>query len=493
VGNDGRVVSRVSASRRVVAAAVVVGIAGVLFGVLYRRFGTGPWQPTVGVVAPPGRAALLAGVGVWLLWGDPDDGDALRVAMATAVGTAAFGAFALGVALDLLPPATGEARATLVALNFASAGGAVGVLVGLFAARQASTIRQLRRRESDLRRSRDEYRQLFDGVGDAVLVHDSDGVILAANAAATERFGVDEAAFVGRRVTDIETRSATDGGGSERAARRSAAGGVVYETEHAVGGETVPVEVSARRIRYRDTPAMLAVARDISERLESERELQRTRDQLQALNRVVRHDIRNDIQVILTLAEILEDSVDDEGREHLRTIIDSSEYIVEFTKSAGDIARTVSEVSEPPLRAVSLPETLRAEVDRRSKTFGHADIEIEGEVPDVEVAATDLLSSVFRNLLNNAVRHHDGAEPTVRVSADADGDGVVVRVADDGPGVPDGRKAEIFGKGEKGLESAGTGLGLYLVQSLVDRYGGEVWVEDNDPRGAVFCVELRVA
>jgi len=68
-----------------------------------------------------------------------------------------------------------------------------------------------------------------------------------------------------------------------------------------------------------------------------------------------------------------------------------------------------------------------------------------------------------------------------------------IRIADNGPGVPDSQKEEIFGKGNNGLESEGTGVGLYLVDSLMDSYDGSVWVEDNDPDGAVFVVQFEVA
>jgi len=101
-----------------------------------------------------------------------------------------------------------------------------------------------------------------------------------------------------------------------------------------------------------------------------------------------------------------------------------------------------------------------------------------------------MLHSIFRNLLTNAVQHNDREVPTVTVSASERDETVVVRVADDGPGVSDEQKDEIFAKGTKGGESAGTGLGLYLVETLVDTYGGSVHVEDNEPRGAVFVVEL---
>jgi signal transduction histidine kinase len=150
--------------------------------------------------------------------------------------------------------------------------------------------------------------------------------------------------------------------------------------------------------------------------------------------------------------------------------------------------------TELPLEPVSLSETISVEVDRRREAFPDTTLTVD-DVPDVTVRANDLLASVFRNLLNNAVQHSDRDDPTVTVSADLlRGDHRVrVRVADDGPGIPPEREKEVFGKGEKGLDSTGTGLGLYLVESLVDQYGGEVWIESNDPRGTVVVVELQVA
>jgi signal transduction histidine kinase len=63
------------------------------------------------------------------------------------------------------------------------------------------------------------------------------------------------------------------------------------------------------------------------------------------------------------------------------------------------------------------------------------------------------------------------------------------RIADNGPGVPDEQKERIFEEGEKGIDSEDTGLGLHLVRTLVDRYGGDVRVEDNEPEGSVFVAE----
>ena len=72
-------------------------------------------------------------------------------------------------------------------------------------------------------------------------------------------------------------------------------------------------------------------------------------------------------------------------------------------------------------------------------------------------------------------------------------DSVLVQIADNGPGIPDTEKETIFGKGETGLDSSGTGLGLYLVKTLVESYGGVIEIDDNEPVGAVFSVTVPKA
>ncbi|MFW6434792.1 MAG: sensor histidine kinase [Halovenus sp.] len=99
----------------------------------------------------------------------------------------------------------------------------------------------------------------------------------------------------------------------------------------------------------------------------------------------------------------------------------------------------------------------------------------------------------FRNLLNNAVQHNDSDQPEVRLSVQVDEESARVVIADNGPGIPDDQRAEIFGKGEQGADSSGPGIGLYLVHTIVNQYGGDVWVEDSHLGGAAFVVELPLA
>jgi signal transduction histidine kinase len=213
------------------------------------------------------------------------------------------------------------------------------------------------------------------------------------------------------------------------------------------------------------------------------------------LNRVVRHDIQNDMNVVQGHAQLIEAELEPDQRELVEPVLHNTAHAIELTETVRDLIDAATGEDDLVLDPVDLGQLLRQEVEKARTTHDQGSFELL--IPDDEeqltVLATPMLSSVFNNLLGNAVRHNDREHPHVRVSVSTGPETITVRVADDGPGVPEEQREEIFGKGEMGLESSGSGIGLYLVDTLVDQYGGTVSVEDNDPRGAVFVVELERA
>ncbi len=214
------------------------------------------------------------------------------------------------------------------------------------------------------------------------------------------------------------------------------------------------------------------------------------REQLALLTQILRHDIRNDVTVVLGWGRLLEEHVDSDGREILQKVLTTGKHIVELTEIARDYVKALGDEHQVEVTPLSLNEVLENEVALRRESFPNATFAAPCRLPEIEVLANEMLASVFRNLLNNAVQHNDADEPIVCVTVEVEAETVLVRIADNGPGIPDERKESVFGRDEKGLESTGAGIGLYLVRMLVTQYGGSVWVENADAGGAEFNVRL---
>jgi len=230
------------------------------------------------------------------------------------------------------------------------------------------------------------------------------------------------------------------------------------------------------------------------DRIQRQHHVETQRDDLELLNQMVRHDIRNDLQVLLSRLDLLTDHVDETGEAFLETAHRSTENAVELTQAARDMSEVMLEERER--KPMALRAVVEQQIDALRSAEPEADIRLDEPVPAVSVIADEMLDSVLRNLLKNAIQHNDAATPVVELSVAEQADTVQLRVADNGPGVSADQREAIFGKGEKGLDSGGTGIGLYLVHTLVTSYGGEVWVEDGeevatDLGGAVFVVELE--
>jgi PAS domain S-box-containing protein len=325
----------------------------------------------------------------------------------------------------------------------------------------------------------------IENMSEGYLLVNTNGRIIDANQSARSLLDV-AAPLAGMQVSELfDTR--------DEQMLREAENTPPFEVQLGTNTETRTLEISASNFtsEIEQTLGTLFVIRDITTRKKAQQQLQEQRDNLDILNQVLRHDIRNDLQLVTGYGDVLTDHVDEDGAEHLDTLRESANHAVELTKTARDMADVMlSREDAQQQNRVNLRNTLKRELDKVESEYPDADVVVEGSLPAVQIQANRMLNSVFQNLLSNAIQHNDKATPELSVSATACDERATVRIADNGPGVPDGQKKEIFGKGEKGLDSSGTGLGLYLVQHLVTHYGGEVWVEDNDPEGAVFVVEL---
>ena len=367
-------------------------------------------------------------------------------------------------------------------------------MVGADASVADEDMQRLFQREIETRRQTEKrLATVLDRVPHPVFYRDTDGIYLGCNTAFEAFCGEPREEIIGSRTEELRSE--------QHAAVCEQHDDEVLETgEKQVIETTITLDGGKRHLRTHKAPlsvdrtgieGVLGSIEDVTEQRRQEQRLREQAENLEILNGVTRHDIRNDLQVVLGMAEVLRDYVDDNGVEYLDTMVSRGQHAVDITRQARDLTETMLD-SEVTTDRIPLKSTLETQIDEIRSSYGQAIVTVDGEVPNVAVTADGMLSSVFRNILANGIQHNDSSVPRIRVWVQTTDDRVAVHIADNGPGVPDERKEEIFGRGEKGLESSGTGLGLYLVDTVVDRYGGDVWVNDGDD-GAEFVIRLQQA
>jgi PAS domain S-box-containing protein len=251
--------------------------------------------------------------------------------------------------------------------------------------------------------------------------------------------------------------------------------------------------------------ATIAQGQDITARKQAEKELQEAKAQAELYLDLMGHDISNLHQIMMMQLELASDilEIEEKLEGEDRELIDSSLRTLEKASRLINNVRKLQkyrsgEYSQEPMNlAVMLKDVLKDYENLPGK-----DVTIKFN-PDGKsmVRASPLLKDVFSNLVDNAVKHSSGQLVLgIDISKVGLNGGSYYRVTieDNGNGIPDDRKEEVFHRFKRGQTKArGTGLGLYIVKTLVEGFGGYVEVQNrvlNDyTQGTRFLVYLPVA
>jgi signal transduction histidine kinase len=382
--------------------------------------------------------------------------------------------------------------------------------------------------------SRAAERTAIDDLADPIVALALDGRVVRLNPAAEALLGVDAEAARDRPL-DAFLDLPVDVGGGDGASGDADDGGDRDETGVDAGGARETVEVESRDGAGRRTYAVstspltdpsgtrvgyTVVFSDVTER-------ERRRQQLEVLNRVLRHNLRNDAGVVHGYGELLADRLED---PELARMADAIERRAGALAALGEKAGTVEALlSDGEADAVAVDELVEnAVADARDREPGASvelDVERDAEAADGGTARSwitrvraDALRAVVDNTVENALTHHDGegverddGGPWVRVTleredrgeggsgadgaGDAGTDGQPARfrltVADDGPGIPNHEIQTVESGRETALEH-GSGLGLWVVAWGAAAVGADIDYAEREPRGTKVTVSIPV-
>ncbi|SEO55600.1 PAS domain S-box-containing protein [Halorientalis persicus] len=311
---------------------------------------------------------------------------------------------------------------------------------------------------------------------DGVIVVDEDDVVVDVNPLAQQQFDLSKDEVVGRSV-----RAVFDDPEFELPVGE---GTVVWSSD---GPFEYEVKVSTLTDQHGRQLGRILVLRDITDRTNR-------RQQLQVLNRVLRHNFRNDMNVIDVCATQLVDRLDGEDAELADRVRSVARDLSETGTKAREIERIMSRRHNDP-QPIDLPSLVTRQLDTLRHEYPAA--EIEADLPEeLEIRSTGILESVLQNVLENAVVHNDSQQPHVWVRIEADDGQVEISVADDGPGIPR-QEREVLVKGTETPLEHGSGLGLWLVNWGVTMLGGEIefrdrvaFGRDEDVSGSVVTISI---
>lgn len=194
---------------------------------------------------------------------------------------------------------------------------------------------------------------------------------------------------------------------------------------------------------------------------------------LKVINKIMRHDISNDLSIISMSLEVFEENSD---KKYLELSQKSVKRCLKKINEMRNLEQTISNQYE--LKPYNLHDVV-TEVSRNHLVK----ISMNGSCV---VMADEGLFSVVDNIITNAVNHGAAThiETTVKLN---DTNVCSMRIADNGSGIPPSIKEHIFKEGFKYGEKGNTGLGLYIAKTIMSRYGS-ISAEDNSPSGAVFIL-----
>lgn len=226
-----------------------------------------------------------------------------------------------------------------------------------------------------------------------------------------------------------------------------------------------------------------AICRDVT------RLKERTR-QLHVLDNIMRHNIRNELNVIHGRGEQLRNHLEGELEAAADVIVDRAETLLLTSEKSREITAVLSDPRESV--PIDIGRVVRDVAESTADDWPDADVVVTGPTRLV-VSATESIDAALEELFTNAVLHNDGETPHVCVDLEIDGSWGILRMRDDGPGIPEFDRNVLESGAAIEPLSHGSGLGLWLIYWAITRSGGEIRVEDREPRGTEITIRLPLA
>ncbi|QFU85000.1 PAS domain-containing sensor histidine kinase [Natronorubrum aibiense] len=227
-------------------------------------------------------------------------------------------------------------------------------------------------------------------------------------------------------------------------------------------------------------------------------ELEVSNERLEQFAYAASHDLQEPLRMVSSYLQLIEsryaDDLDDDGEEFIQFAVDGAERMRDMIDGLLEYSRV--DLKGAPLEPVDLDVVLEDVLTDLQVMVEQSDAEITAvSLPEVQGDAGQL-RQVFQNLLSNAIEYSGDGQPRVHIDAERTGSMWRLSVHDEGIGIDAEETSKIFQVFQRlhsRMEHDGTGIGLALCQRIVERHGGEIWVDSQPGAGSTFSFTLQPA
>ncbi len=205
------------------------------------------------------------------------------------------------------------------------------------------------------------------------------------------------------------------------------------------------------------------------------------------LHSLLRHDLRNKIQVTKGYLQLIQKK---ETEDEVSEFLERALYSLSDQENLLDKINKLKEIEkEDEICEMDLSKVIDKVMSEYQDKLQKINISLEIDYFPCMVKGGALLYEMFSNLFENSIQHSNCDK--IKLFYHIEADKCLVTFEDDGVGVTGGVRTKIFNRGYRSGESAGSGLGLYLVKEIITGYGGSIEVKDSDMGGARFDIRLE--
>ena len=378
-----------------------------------------------------------------------------------------------------------------------------GQFTGSFA--MLTDITERKKADGALKESELRFRTMVEMAPDAIFIVNQTGAFIEVNLAACKQLRYTREQLLSRHLSDILPESLMAKASWRLKTLENA--DCSYESNHVRSdGTQVPVELNIRKIMLNGNPAMLGIARDITERKQVETVLREAKEAAEAATKVkseflanMSHEIRTPLNGIIGMIGLLLDmDLNAEQYEYAQIANFSGEILLSLINDILDFSKIEARKRELETLDFDLRSTLKDTVDLLTIGAHEKGLElvclVEPTVPLLLRGDPGRLRQILINLGGNAVKFTNKGKIVIRVSMEGeDEQNVTIRfaVSDTGIGIPANRLDSLFTPftqvdSSKTRKYGGTGLGLAISKQLAESMGGKIGLESKEGKGSTF-------